>query len=167
MSLNILINKINKITAICSSEFTKINLWFFYSSFLERSNNQLLYSLVRWSRILCLMSSLSTRFFRLQCPNTEATTTQLYTRIPHYGVSSRQFSANNTKHKFIIRFLSLTSEKAGIAPLLDVEDMVIMKKPDWKCVFTYVQSIHRRFRNVDWRKKKFFFFFLQILRIFS
>ena len=35
---------------------------------------------------------------------------------------------------------------ADIAPLLDVEDMVRMKdKPDWKCVFTYVQSFYRRF----------------------
>ena len=33
-----------------------------------------------------------------------------------------------------------------ICPLLDVEDMVRMKKPDWKCVFTYVQSFYRRFR---------------------
>ncbi|KAJ8881136.1 hypothetical protein PR048_017609, partial [Dryococelus australis] len=34
----------------------------------------------------------------------------------------------------------VADEKAGIAPLLDVEDMVMMRKPDWKCVFTYVQS---------------------------
>ena len=33
-----------------------------------------------------------------------------------------------------------------VCPLLDVEDMVRMKKPDWKCVFTYVQSFYRRFR---------------------
>lgn len=39
------------------------------------------------------------------------------------------------------------SEKAGIYPLLDVDDMVAMRKPDWKCVFTYVQSIHRRFKD--------------------
>uniref|UniRef100_A0A182QK15 Smoothelin domain-containing protein n=1 Tax=Anopheles farauti TaxID=69004 RepID=A0A182QK15_9DIPT len=39
------------------------------------------------------------------------------------------------------------NEKAGIAPLLDVDDMVAMRKPDWKCVFTYVQSIYRRFKN--------------------
>lgn len=39
-------------------------------------------------------------------------------------------------------------EKAGIAPLLDVEDMVVMRKPDWKCVFTYVQTFYRRFHNV-------------------
>ena len=34
---------------------------------------------------------------------------------------------------------------ADIAPLLDVEDMVRMKSPDWKCVFTYVQSFYRHF----------------------
>ncbi|OXU30952.1 hypothetical protein TSAR_002790 [Trichomalopsis sarcophagae] len=40
-------------------------------------------------------------------------------------------------------------EVAGIAPLLDVEDMVMMRRPDWKCVFTYVQSIYRRFKDED------------------
>ncbi|XP_043281852.1 smoothelin-like protein 2 [Venturia canescens] len=40
-------------------------------------------------------------------------------------------------------------EIAGIAPLLDVEDMVVMRRPDWKCVFTYVQSIYRRFKDED------------------
>ncbi|XP_044013892.1 smoothelin-like protein 2 [Aphidius gifuensis] len=39
------------------------------------------------------------------------------------------------------------NEVAGIFPLLDVEDMVIMRRPDWKCVFTYVQSIWRRFKD--------------------
>jgi len=34
---------------------------------------------------------------------------------------------------------------ADISPLLDVEDMVRMKSPDWKCVFTYVQMFYRRF----------------------
>jgi hypothetical protein len=43
----------------------------------------------------------------------------------------------------------VAEEKAGIAPLLDVDDMVKYKKPDWKCVFTYVQSIYRRFKNED------------------
>ncbi|XP_063221478.1 serine/arginine repetitive matrix protein 2-like isoform X2 [Bacillus rossius redtenbacheri] len=43
----------------------------------------------------------------------------------------------------------VADEKAGIAPLLDVEDMVMMRKPDWKCVFTYVQSVYRRFKDDD------------------
>jgi len=38
-------------------------------------------------------------------------------------------------------------EYGDICPLLDVDDMVKMKKPDWKCVFTYVQSFYRRFRG--------------------
>ncbi|GFO25240.1 smoothelin [Plakobranchus ocellatus] len=41
-----------------------------------------------------------------------------------------------------------TAEKeADIAPLLDVEDMVRMKTPDWKCVFTYVQSLYRHLKD--------------------
>ena len=38
-------------------------------------------------------------------------------------------------------------ELADIYPLLEVDDMVRFQKPDWKCVFTYVQSFYRRFRD--------------------
>lgn len=44
-------------------------------------------------------------------------------------------------------FFSFWSERAGIARLLDVEDMVAMQRPDWKCVFTYVQMFYRRFKD--------------------
>ena len=37
-------------------------------------------------------------------------------------------------------------KRADIAPLLEVGDMIKMgNHPDWKCVFTYVQSFYRRF----------------------
>ncbi|KAM3957753.1 uncharacterized protein ACR2FA_008191 isoform 2-T2 [Aphomia sociella] len=52
------------------------------------------------------------------------------------------------RHNFTLAF-KVADEKAGIYPLLDVDDMVAMRKPDWKCVFTYVQSIHRRFKDQD------------------
>jgi len=42
-------------------------------------------------------------------------------------------------------FIDAIRKLAGISPLLDVEDMVRMKSPDWKCVFTYVQMFYRRF----------------------
>ncbi|KAK7084650.1 hypothetical protein SK128_000763 [Halocaridina rubra] len=38
-------------------------------------------------------------------------------------------------------------EKAGVYPLLDVDDMVMMQKPDWKCVFTYVQALYKRLKD--------------------
>lgn len=41
---------------------------------------------------------------------------------------------------------------ADIAPLLDVEDMVKMQKPDWKCVFTYVQSFYRKLNSHERNK---------------
>ncbi|XP_063363997.1 smoothelin-like protein 1 [Cydia amplana] len=50
------------------------------------------------------------------------------------------------RHNFTLAF-KVADEKAGIYPLLDVDDMVAMRKPDWKCVFTYVQAIHRRFKD--------------------
>jgi hypothetical protein len=34
----------------------------------------------------------------------------------------------------------------GCAPLLEVNDMIEMgDKPDWKCVFTYIQSLYKHF----------------------
>ena len=38
-------------------------------------------------------------------------------------------------------------KRGGIAKLLDVEDMVRMRNPDWKCVFTYVQQFYRKYRD--------------------
>lgn len=38
----------------------------------------------------------------------------------------------------------LFRELADISPLLEVDDMLMMKdKPDWKCVFCYVQALYR------------------------
>jgi len=54
--------------------------------------------------------------------------------------------AENRRHNFTLGFEKAES-LAGIYPLLEVEDMVRFKKPDWKCVFTYVQSFYRRFRD--------------------
>jgi len=52
----------------------------------------------------------------------------------------------NRRHNFTLGF-DKAEELAGIYPLLEVDDMVKFKKPDWKCVFTYVQSFYRRFRD--------------------
>ncbi|KAL3274697.1 hypothetical protein HHI36_016074 [Cryptolaemus montrouzieri] len=52
------------------------------------------------------------------------------------------------RHNFTLAF-RVADEKADIAPLLDVDDMVATRRPDWKCVFTYVQSIYRRFKDED------------------
>jgi len=54
--------------------------------------------------------------------------------------------AENRRDNFTFGFEKAES-LAGIYPLLEVEDMVRFKKPDWKCVFTYVQSFYRRFRD--------------------
>lgn len=48
-----------------------------------------------------------------------------------------------------------TAEKlAGVVPLLDVEDMVRMPNPDWKCVFTYVNCFANRMSEIRKEKKK-------------
>jgi len=61
--------------------------------------------------------------------------------------------AENRKYNFTLGF-DLSEELAGIYPLLEVEDMLHYDKPDWKCVFTYVQSFYRRFRNFQTPSKK-------------
>ncbi|XP_046681069.1 serine/arginine repetitive matrix protein 2-like isoform X2 [Homalodisca vitripennis] len=57
-----------------------------------------------------------------------------------------QLKPDQRRHNFELAF-RVAEEEAGIAPLLDVEDMVVMRRPDWKCVFTYVQSVYRRFHS--------------------
>jgi len=69
--------------------------------------------------------------------------------IHHFHPNAFDFSKLNPKNRrgnFTLAFES-AEKLADIAPLLDVEDMVRMKSPDWKCVFTYVQSFYRHFET--------------------
>ncbi|XP_051976745.1 smoothelin-like isoform X2 [Xyrauchen texanus] len=51
-------------------------------------------------------------------------------------------SPSNRRHNFEVAFS--TAEKLADCPqLLDVEDMVRMREPDWKCVYTYLQEFYR------------------------
>ncbi|XP_015784392.1 smoothelin-like protein 2 isoform X2 [Tetranychus urticae] len=75
--------------------------------------------------------------------------------IHHYYPDAFDFSTldpKNRRSNFDLAFKT-AEEKADIAPLLDVDDMILMKdKPDWKCVFTYVQSMYRKLRELDYRE---------------
>lgn len=46
-----------------------------------------------------------------------------------------------------LSFINLSFDRDnGCAPLLEVNDMIEMgDKPDWKCVFTYIQSLYKHF----------------------
>lgn len=71
--------------------------------------------------------------------------------IHHFYPEAFDFETLNPKNRrynFDLAF-RVAEEQADIAPLLDVEDMVLMKKPDWKCVFTYVQSFYRKLHDKD------------------
>ncbi|XP_022336573.2 uncharacterized protein LOC111132924 isoform X6 [Crassostrea virginica] len=74
--------------------------------------------------------------------------------IHHFYPEAFDFSSLDPKkrrYNFTLAFD--TAEKcADIAPLLDVEDMVRMQKPDWKCVFTYVQSLYRKLHTHERNK---------------
>ncbi|NXX96878.1 SMTN protein, partial [Centropus bengalensis] len=53
-----------------------------------------------------------------------------------------QLTPQNRRHNFEVAFSS--AEKHAECPqLLDVEDMVRMREPDWKCVYTYIQEFYR------------------------
>lgn len=41
-----------------------------------------------------------------------------------------------------------------ISPLLEVDDMVRMKTPDWKCVFTYVQQFYKKQKQMQMQESK-------------
>jgi hypothetical protein len=49
---------------------------------------------------------------------------------------------------FLIGYFS--SERAGIEPLIETDDMIYMgEKPDWKVIFTYVQSLYRHLSRIQ------------------
>ncbi|XP_063963137.1 smoothelin-like isoform X1 [Lytechinus pictus] len=66
--------------------------------------------------------------------------------IHHYYPDSFDFNILDPKQRrknFDLAF-NTAEEQADIMPLLDTDDMIMMKNnPDWKCVFTYVQSLYR------------------------
>ncbi|XP_055742974.1 smoothelin-like isoform X2 [Salvelinus fontinalis] len=51
-------------------------------------------------------------------------------------------SPANRRHNFEVAF-STAEKQADCPELLDVEDMVRMREPDWKCVYTYLQEFYR------------------------
>jgi hypothetical protein len=76
--------------------------------------------------------------------------------IHHFYPKAFDFSRLNPKNRrfnFSLAF-DCAEKMGGIAPLLEVDDMVRMKNPDWKCVFTYVQSFYRRFRESEANAQK-------------
>uniref|UniRef100_A0A1A8P543 Smoothelin a n=2 Tax=Nothobranchius TaxID=28779 RepID=A0A1A8P543_9TELE len=49
---------------------------------------------------------------------------------------------NKPKDNFQLAF-GAAERLAGCPPLLDADDLVRMKEPDWKCVYTYIQEFYR------------------------
>nr|XP_032833077.1 smoothelin-like [Petromyzon marinus] len=49
---------------------------------------------------------------------------------------------HDRRHNFTLAF-STAERLVGCCPLLDVEDLVGMGEPDWKCVFTYLHELYR------------------------
>ncbi|KAG8596577.1 hypothetical protein GDO81_001972 [Engystomops pustulosus] len=53
-----------------------------------------------------------------------------------------QLSPQNRRQNFDLAF-SAAENHADCPQLLDAEDMVRMREPDWKCVYTYIQEFYR------------------------
>lgn len=59
-----------------------------------------------------------------------------------------RLEANNRPNKQ--RCPLKTRDKAKVYPLLETDDMIKMgDKPDWKCVYTYVQALYRGLKPFD------------------
>ncbi|VDN59705.1 unnamed protein product [Dracunculus medinensis] len=75
--------------------------------------------------------------------------------IHRFAPESFDFNMLNPKNRranfelaFKVAEKRLNFRDHGIVPLLEVEDMLIMgDRPDWKCVFTYVQTFYKEFKN--------------------
>ncbi|XP_072207534.1 smoothelin isoform X1 [Excalfactoria chinensis] len=65
-----------------------------------------------------------------------------------------KLTPQNRRHNFEVAFSS-AEMLADCVPLVEVEDMMIMgKKPDAKCVFTYVQSLYNHLRRHEMRMRQ-------------
>ena len=132
-------------------------LVFSLSENAEHSNREFQQQLERRIGLLCSDSQLLSGCIRLLETRSQEQDLQFYIGFQNGRVSwnVEMLKCSNDiddklNWKWIIvceLIFDLNREKAGIAPLLDVEDMVMMSRPDWKCVFTYVQSFYRRFKD--------------------
>ncbi|CAI5446302.1 unnamed protein product [Caenorhabditis angaria] len=67
-------------------------------------------------------------------------------RFAPHSFDFAQLDPQNRRYNFELAFK--TAEDNGIYPLLEVDDMIMMgDRPDWKCVFTYVQAFYKQFRD--------------------
>uniref|UniRef100_A0A0N5ASP2 Calponin-homology (CH) domain-containing protein n=1 Tax=Syphacia muris TaxID=451379 RepID=A0A0N5ASP2_9BILA len=67
---------------------------------------------------------------------------------PETSFDFEALNPNNREQNLQLAFD--VAEANGVVPLLEVGDMIIMgNKPDWKCIFVYVQSFYRRFGTVN------------------
>lgn len=65
-----------------------------------------------------------------------------------------QLAPQNRRQNFELAFAAAEC-LAYCVPLLEVEDMMIMgKRPDSKCVFTYVQSLYNHLRRIEMNRNK-------------
>lgn len=61
------------------------------------------------------------------------------------------FYLNNYNWSSFLSVHQVAEERADIAPLLDVNDMIMMKnKADPKSIFCYLSEVFRKLRKLDW-----------------
>ena len=109
---------------------------------LPHRHRQFLLIVGERTRLLRVNSSLLPGRVRLLQIERERSRAQSAPRLHHCRVSVLE--EQTQQHIVSCR------QRAGIMPLLEIDDMLMMgDRPDWKCIFTYVQTFYTRFRDVE------------------
>ncbi|KAG9509355.1 Smoothelin [Fragariocoptes setiger] len=65
------------------------------------------------------------------------------------NINYSELTPDDRRKNFDLAF-KVAEEKAKVVPLLETDDMIKMgDNPDWKCVYTYVQSLYRGLKPYD------------------
>lgn len=115
---------------------------------LQRSASTIKQMLLEWCKIMTKGYNVEIKNFSTSWNDGMAFCALIHNFRP-YAFDFSELRPENRRANFTLAF-EVAEKEADIAPLLEVDDMVKMMNPDWKCVFTYVQSFYRRFRN--WEK---------------
>ncbi|GJQ80131.1 hypothetical protein Trydic_g19411, partial [Trypoxylus dichotomus] len=141
-------NSLNSPPSTPKSPTTGSPLFKFTDASLNQSANTVRQRLLQW----CQMKTKEYENIQLDNFSTSWSDGMAFCALIHHFLPDsfdyNTLNPKNRRHNFTLAF-QVADEKAGIAPLLDVDDMVAISRPDWKCVFTYVQSIYRRFKDED------------------
>jgi len=131
--------------AIASANRSANNTGIVIKSSMPRSPSSIKDALLRWCQLKTKDYPIQIGNFSSSWADGMAFCALLHRFCPDAFDFSR-LDPRNRKHNLELAFR--VGEEYGVAALLEVDDMLMMgDKPDWKCVFTYVQTIYKQFRD--------------------